>query len=81
MIDNAPIPDEIKEVYDLECCKCHQTFGVNPSMMMTAFGINSGHGRCLNEDCKASLHLWIEDGVMKSELHDDYVNRIKESQK
>jgi len=46
-------------------------------MMMTQFGLNQGHGSCM--DCKEFLHLEIKDGIdgdeMISMLWDDYLKK------
>ena len=68
-----------KEKYDFICCNCGAKLWAIPSMMMTEFGINQGHGSC--KDCKEFLHLKIEDGidgeVMISVLWDDYLEESK----
>ncbi len=53
--------EHFKERYDFECPSCKKELWAKPSMMMTQFGINSGHGTCL--DCKTFFHLEIEGGI------------------
>ena len=71
-----------KEKYDFVCCKCNYEQWAKPSIMMAGFGINSGHGSCLN--CKEFLHLEIDGGLdgenMVSKLWDDFL-KIKEKEK
>ncbi len=66
-----------KEKYDFVCCKCGYKQWAKPSMMITEFGINSGHGSCLN--CKEFLHLEIKGGIdeeeMVSVLWDDFLKK------
>ena len=66
-----------KKEYDFVCCNCDYEQWAKPSMMMTQFGINSGHGSCLN--CKEFLHLEIDGGIdgenMISMLWDDYLKK------
>lgn len=65
-----------KEKYDVACCMCGHEFKAAPSMMMTEFGRNSGHGRC--SQCKTFLHLEIDPdlsgAVMISKDHREWVN-------
>ena len=69
--------EHFKEKYDFICCNCGYEQWAKPSMMMTQFGENSGHGGCLK--CKEFLHLEIEGGIdgenMISELWDDFLKR------
>jgi len=66
-----------KERYDFVCCSCGHEQWAKPSIMMTGFGMNQGHGSCLK--CKKFLHLEIEGGLdgekMISMLWDDYLKR------
>ncbi len=68
-----------KEKYNFICCNCGYEQGVKPSIMMTGFGINSGHGSCLS--CGEFLHLEIEGGLdgenMVSELWDDFLKKTR----
>ena len=66
-----------KKKYDFVCCNCGHEQWARPSMMMTQFGMNQGHGSCLK--CKEFLHLEIEGGIdgdqMISILWDDYLKK------
>ena len=66
-----------KKRYDFVCCSCGYKQWAKPSMSMTEWGRNSGHGSCLN--CKEFLHLEIEGGIdgenMVSMLWDDYLKK------
>jgi hypothetical protein len=53
--------DTFKETYEFECCKCGKQLWAAPSILMTGFGMNQGHGAC--PSCKTSLHLEIEGGL------------------
>ena len=68
-----------REKYDFICYNCGAKLWAKPSMMMTEFGINQGHGSC--KDCKKFLHLEIENGIdgkcMISMLWDDYLKAVK----
>ena len=72
-----------KKSYDFVCCKCGYKQWAKPSMMMTAFGMNRGHGSCLK--CKEFLHLEIDGGLdgenMVSELWDDFLKKTKGGEK
>lgn len=50
-----------KKRYDFTCPKCGMESWAAPSMMMTEFGNNSGHGGCL--ECETFLYLEIEGGL------------------
>ncbi len=66
-----------KKSYDFECPKCKNKLWAKPSMMMTEFGRNSGHGTCL--DCKIFFHLEIEGGLggkkMIAEIWDNWLKK------
>jgi len=68
-----------KERYDFVCCNCGAELWAEPSIMMTGFGLNRGHGTCLK--CKKFLHLEIEGGLdgenMISELWEDFLKKQK----
>ena len=72
--------EHFKERYDFECPKCGKELWAKPSMSMTQFGINSGHGSCL--DCKCFFHLEILGGIdgekMVAEIWDDWLKKNKE---
>ena len=66
-----------KKTYDFDCCKCGCKLWAAPSIMMTGFGLNQGHGDCL--ECKTFLHLEIEGGLhgknMISTTWDDFMKK------
>ena len=68
-----------KEKYNFICCNCGYDQSAKPSIMMKGFGMNSGHGDCLN--CGEFLHLEIEGGLdgekMVSELWDNFLKKQK----
>lgn len=70
-----------KKSYEFECPKCKKELWAKPSMMMTQFGINSGHGTCL--DCKTFFHLEIAGGIngkkMIAEIWDDWLKKQHEA--
>lgn len=53
--------ENFKKIYDFKCCKCEKELWAKPSMMMTGFGMNQGHGSC--PDCKTFFHLEIDGGL------------------
>ncbi len=67
--------ENFKERYNFKCCSCNHEQSAAPSIMMTGFGMNQGHGSCLK--CGQFLHLEIEGGLdgdnMVSKLWDDYL--------
>ncbi len=69
--------ENFKEKYDFTCCNCGYKQWAKPSIMMTGFGMNQGHGSCFK--CKEFLHLEIKGGLdgdnMISILWDDYLKR------
>jgi len=69
--------EHFKEKYDFACCACGYEQWAKPSMMMTCFGMNQGHGSCM--ECKEFLHLEIDGGLdgdkMISMLWDDYLKK------
>ncbi len=71
--------DYFKKSYEFRCVNCNKIQWAKPSMSMTEFGRNSGHGRCLK--CNSFLHLEIEGGLggetMVSILWDDFLKTIK----
>ncbi len=71
--------ESFKEKYDFKCAKCDYEQWAKPSMSMTALGVNSGCGSCLN--CKQFLHLEIEGGLdgenMVSKIWDDFLKERK----
>ena len=72
-----------KERYDFNCPKCPKQLWASPSIMMTGFGENSGHGTC--PDCKTFFHLEIEGGLdgekMISEVWDEWMKKRQEKNK
>ncbi len=66
-----------KKRYNFTCANCKHEQSASPSMMMTQFGINSGHGCCLK--CGEFLHLEIEGGIdgkkMVSMKGDDFLKK------
>jgi len=66
-----------KKRYDFTCCACGHKQWAAPSMSMTEWGRNSGHGHCLN--CNEFLHLEIKGGIdgdrMISRLWNDFLKR------
>ena len=68
-----------KEKYDFDCCVCGAKLWAEPSIMMTGFGINSGHGCCT--ECKTFLHLEIYPDIageyMVSKDWDEYLKEKK----
>ncbi len=72
-----------KKTYDFNCCKCGYKQWAAPSIMMTGFGLNQGHGSCLG--CKTFLHLKIDGGLtgkkMVSILWDDFMKNMKKNKK
>ncbi len=66
--EKLPNDYEVKEQYELSCAKCAREQMARPSIMMHGFGINSGHGSCL--ECGTFLHLMIdiEQGIIISRL-------------
>ena len=71
-----PLPDTLEESYPMTCANCKFKQRACPSLMMQAFGLNTGAGNCLN--CKEHLHLWISDGVMKSELYSVLAEKVRD---
>lgn len=69
--------DKLKDAYEMTCAHCGHDQMVQPSMMMTVFGLNTGHGSCL--ECKTFLHLYItaDNSKIISEKWDDHLNRMK----
>jgi len=69
--------ENFKKKYDFICCNCGAKLWARPSIMMTGFGRNQGHGSCM--DCGEFLHLEIEgelDGDnMISMLWDDFLKK------
>jgi len=57
---------KFKERYDFICAKCGEEMWIAPSMMMTQFGLNQGHGSCLK--CKTFLHLEITPDIYGEEM-------------
>jgi transcription elongation factor Elf1 len=55
-----------KERYDFKCAKCGKELWAAPSIMMTGFGMNQGHGSCLK--CKTFLHLEIIPDIYGEEM-------------
>jgi hypothetical protein len=68
------MPDSLEEAYPMTCASCGHEQRAKPSLMMQAFGLNMGSGDCL--ECGVFLHLWIEDGEIKSELFDTFKVRM-----
>lgn len=70
-----------KKRYNFECPKCKKGLWAKPSMSMTQFGINSGHGTCL--DCKTFFHLEIKGGLdgkkMIAEIWNDWLKKQHEA--
>lgn len=68
---------KFKERYDFICAKCEHEQWAAPSIMMTGFGMNRGHGSCLN--CKTALHLEITPDIygnkMVSEIWDEWLKQ------
>jgi len=66
-----------KKSYNFICVNCGHEQSAKPSMSMTEWGRNSGHGSCLK--CNKFLHLEIEGGIdggkMVSMLWDDFLKR------
>jgi len=75
--------ETFKERYDFKCPKCKKELWAKPSMMMTQFGNNSGHGTC--PDCKTFFHLEITPDIfgerMKAEIWDKWLNKQKRKNK
>lgn len=75
--------EHFKKRYDFKCPKCEKKLWAKPSIMMTGFGMNSGHGTC--PDCKIFFHLEIEGGIdgerMISEIWDVWLKKYKGSDK
>ncbi len=69
-----------KKVYNFTCCNCDYKQTAKPSLMMTGFGMNSGHGSCLK--CEEFLHLEIKGGIdgsiMISKLWEDFLKENKD---
>ena len=49
--------ERFKDRYDFDCCVCGAKLWAKPSIMMTGFGINRGHGVCTK--CKTFLRLEV----------------------
>lgn len=49
---------ELKQQYEFSCAKCGYEQMAQPSIMMHGFGLNAGHGSCL--ECGTFLHLMID---------------------
>ncbi len=68
-----------KKRYEFRCAKCNKVQWAKPSMSMTEFGRNSGHGRCTY--CDTFLHLEIEGDLcgetMVSIIWEDFLKTIK----
>ena len=68
---------KFKERYNFKCIKCGYELWAKPSICMTGFGMNSGHGSCLR--CGEFLHLRIKGGLkgktMISERWDDFLKK------
>jgi hypothetical protein len=70
------LPTELQQLYPMTCCACSKEMRVEPSMMMTTFGMNTGAGQCLQ--CKLSLHLHIDGDRIVSIPMDDFIAWFKE---
>ena len=68
---------KFEKSYPFKCPKCKLKLWAKPSIMMTGFGINSGHGTC--PDCKTFFHLQIKGSIrgkeMESEIWDDWLKK------
>lgn len=57
---------KFKKRYPFKCPKCKKDLWAAPSIMMTGFGRNSGHGTC--PDCKTFFHLEIKGSLKGKEM-------------
>lgn len=73
--------ETFKERYNFKCPKCKKELWAGPSIMMTGFGMNQGHGTC--PDCKTFFHLEIIPDIygetMKSEVWDKWLKKQKKT--
>lgn len=72
-------PADLKDAYEFDCAACGHNQMAAPSIMMTAFGLNSGAGNCL--ECKVHLHLEIapDNTKMVSEIWSEWAAKEKEA--
>jgi transcription elongation factor Elf1 len=69
------LPDgyEVQTSYSFTCAACGHEQMARPSIMMHGFGLNTGHGKCM--ECGTFLHLEIdtEKQVMISQDWDEWL--------
>lgn len=67
MSKKLPEGYEVQPSYPFTCATCGHEQMARPSIMMHGFGLNTGHGKCM--ECGTFLHLEIdtEKQVMTSQ--------------
>ncbi len=71
--------ENFKKRYNFKCCNCGFEQSASPSIMMTGFGMNQGHGSC--RECKSFLHLEIEGGLDGDKMVSEDWNSFLKKQK
>lgn len=71
------MPDKFKERYDFTCSECGHEMQAEPSIAMTDFGLNSGHGKCSKCGTFLRLKIAANGEYMESESYDKFNERTR----